>query len=799
LAQCLSGLTGEKKRNYACRSRIIPERLVTIPKAAWLGRHQIFIQIVILKSLAPILSHSLFTRQQEGNLLERIEGTLEKIRFYNEDSAYLVAVLRCREGKSVTIVGHFPPMQEGESLLIKGEWQTHPRYGKQFSVDHWERLLPATEKGLKKYLSSGLIKGIGPVTAERIVDHFGLDTLEIMDQEPGRLQEVEGIGARKAAEILKSYRQYKDVQNVLVFLQGYGVSVSQAMRLYRRYGSQTIEQIKENPYRMAEDVFGIGFKTADQIARRLGMPEDAPERIKASITYALSRAAEQGHVYLPREVLFDKIKELLDLSSGTLTQEYLEAQLKELMDQKRLFCETLEESGEAVYYAPFYQAEKGAARLISQLSHQADSYSPLEVEQALSTAKHDNPHLTNEQLQVLDEALHNGVLIVTGGPGTGKTTTIKALLSTFKLIKQKVLLAAPTGRAAKRVTEATGQEASTIHRLLEYNYTEGEGFNFQRNEDNPIEAQVVIIDEASMVDLLLMYNLLKALPPGCRLVMVGDVDQLPAVGAGNVLRDLIGSEALPCFRLSYIFRQARESLIVVNAHRVNQGEMPYLNVKNKDFFFMNEEDPEQAAGLIVQLCKERLPNYGPFDPLMDLQVLTPMRKTAAGVERLNFLLQQALNPSARDKVETLVKGTAYRLGDKVMQIRNNYQKEVYNGDIGLITAIDKEEAELVVTFRDVLQPRPVIYDFTELDELVLSYAVSVHKSQGSEYPVIIMPVLTQHYILLQRNLLYTGITRARKLAVLVGTKKAMAIAVRNNKSEERYTYLDGRLKSGAVR
>ncbi|MFO7951286.1 MAG: ATP-dependent RecD-like DNA helicase [Bacillota bacterium] len=731
-------------------------------------------------------------------MLERIEGTLEKIRFYSEDSAYLVGSLRCRDGKSLTIVGHFPPMQEGESLLINGEWQTHPRYGKQFSVEQWERLLPATEKGLKKYLASGLIKGIGPVTAERIVDHFGLDTLEVMEDQPGRLQEVEGIGARKAAEILKSYRQYKDVQNVLVFLQGYGVSVSQAMRLYRRYGSQTIDEIKGNPYRMAEDVFGIGFKTADKIARRLGMPENAPERVQAAITYTLSRAAEQGHVFLPRELLFDRIKELLDVSTDNLDHGYLEEQLQILVNQRKLYCETLEGTGEAVYYAPFYQAEKGAARLLLQLSSRAHPYSPLEVEQALATVKHDNPYLTDEQLQVLSEALHYGVLIVTGGPGTGKTTTIKALLSTYNLIKQKVLLAAPTGRAAKRVTEATGQEASTIHRLLEYSYSEGEGFRFQRNEDNPIDAQVVIIDEASMVDLMLMNNLLKALPSGCRLIMVGDVDQLPAVGAGNVLRDLISSKAIRCFRLGYIFRQARESLIVVNAHRVNQGEMPYLNVKNKDFFFINEGDPEQAAELVVQLCRERLPNYGPFDPLMDLQVLTPMRKTAAGVERLNSMLQQSLNPYSRDKVEAFSKGTAFRLGDKVMQIRNNYQKEVFNGDIGLITAIDKEEAELVVTFRDVLQPRPVVYDFTELDELVLSYAVSVHKSQGSEYPVIVMPVLTQHYILLQRNLLYTGITRARKLAVLVGSKKALAIAVRNNKAEERFTFLDGRLKEGVA-
>ena len=730
-------------------------------------------------------------------ILEQFEGTLEKIRFYSEESSYMVGILRRKDGQATTIVGSFPPMREGENLQVSGQWQVHNRYGKQLAVENWERLMPKTIAGLKGYLASGLIKGIGPATADKIVDHFGLDTLDIIENEQHRLQEVDSIGAKKAAGIIDSYKQYKDVQNVLIFLQGYGVSVGQAMRLYRRYGSDTIKQVQENPYRMAEDIFGVGFKTADKIARQLGLPEDAPQRIQASISYTLSRAAEQGHVYLPRELLFERIKELLGDTGKALSESYLEEQLRQMVEEKRLFSE-MQEWGEAVYYAPFYQAEQGCARLLLKLESQVSPYSQLEINQVLGKIQHDSSHLTEEQLKVLEEALQNGVLVVTGGPGTGKTTTIKALLTTFLSMRQKVLLAAPTGRAAKRVTEATGEEAFTIHRMLEYSYAEGEGFSFQRNEDNPVEAQVVIIDEASMVDLLLMYNLLKALPAGCRLVMVGDVDQLPAVGAGNVLRDLISSGNIPCFRLNYIFRQARESLIIVNAHRVNQGEMPYLNVKNKDFFFMQEEDPEHAAQLVVELCQERLPNYGPYDPLLDLQVLTPMRKTAAGVERLNQLLQEALNPRARDKLEAAGKGAVFRLGDKVMQIRNNYQKEVYNGDIGLITAIDKEETEMVVTFRDLLQPRPVVYDFTELDELVLSYAVSVHKSQGSEYPVIIMPVLTQHYMLLQRNLLYTGITRARKLAVLVGSKKALAIAVRNNKAEERFTLLDQRLRSGSL-
>ena len=728
---------------------------------------------------------------KEGHLLEKFEGIIDRIIFYNEQNAYLVAGFRCEEGRLLTILGSFPPLKKGERLQVQGQWQVHQRYGKQLAVSKWERLLPVTTAGMKNYLASGLIKGIGPVTAERIVKAFGLDTLDILEKEPHRLQEIEGIGEIKAAGIIKSYSQYKDVQNVLVFLQGYGVTVNQAMRLYRRYGSDTVSSVQKNPYRMAEDVFGIGFKTADKIARQMGMAENAPERVQAAITYTLSRGAEQGHVYLPASKLYTRVEELLATEEEGPGEDFFFKQLNDLQETGRLKVEEGDEP--AVYYAPFYQAEQGTAKLLQKVIKGAKPFAAVEAERALGKVGSDSAHLTEEQLSVLNRAIENGVLVVTGGPGTGKTTTIKALVRVFQEMGQKVILACPTGRAAKRVTEATAEEAFTIHRLLEYSYSESEGFRFQRNEKNPIEGQVLIIDEASMVDLLLMYNLLKALPYGCRLVMVGDIDQLPAVGAGNVLRDLIESGKISCLRLNHIFRQARESMITVNAHRVNRGEMPYLNVKNKDFFFINEEDAEEAARLVVELCRERLPNYGPFDPLLDLQVLTPMRKTAAGVDRLNQLLQEALNPAAPGKPETTTKGTVFRLGDKVMQIRNNYQKEVFNGDIGLITAIDCEEGELIVTFRDSLMPRPVNYDFTELDELFLSYAVSVHKSQGSEYPVIVMPVLTQHYMLLQRNLLYTGITRARKLAVLVGSKRALAIAVRNNKAEERYTSLSKRL------
>ena len=492
-------------------------------------------------------------------------------------------------------------------------------------------------------------------------------------------------------------------------------------------------------------------------------------------------------------ILFAKVKELptrakmsrLPTAAGAASNPERE---------NHVFCDW-PAGKDVVYYAPFYHAELGVARRLKQLLKPGRQWAAGEMKNALERVAAAGARLNAEQLQVLEKSMQSGVLVVTGGPGTGKTTTIKALLALFQTLRQKVVLAAPTGRAAKRVTEATGGEAFTIHRLLEYTFTEGEGFRFQRNEENPVEAQVIIIDEASMVDLLLMYNLVKAIPPGCRLVMVGDVDQLPAVGAGNVLKNLIEAGTIPCVRLQHIFRQARESMIIVNAHRVNQGEMPFLNRKEKDFFFIAEEDPERVASLVVQLACERIPGYGPYDPVHDIQVITPMRRTAAGVEQLNILLQKTLNPAQKHKPEISVKGTVFRLGDKVMQVRNNYQKEVYNGDMGLISELDLEEGELVVTFRDSAANRPVVYELSELDELVLSYAVSVHKSQGSEYPVVILPVITQHYLLLQRNLLYTGITRARKMAVLVGTKKALAIAVRNNKAEERYSYLDRRLRS----
>lgn len=729
-----------------------------------------------------------------AGLLEKLEGTLERVIYYNQKNSYLVGQLSCPDRDTITIVGSFPPLQEGEALQVSGQWQLHPRYGRQLVVEKWQRLLPKNEKGLVRYLSSGLIKGIGPVTASRIVGCFGLEALSVIESQPERLLEVAGIGVQKAALIRESLREHREIEQVMVFLQGHGIGVGTALRLYRHYGSRAVDRVKEDPYHLAEEVYGIGFKIADRIAQNLGLPAEAPRRVQAAVLYALDQAAEEGHVFLPRPLLAERVGKLIFDDPAQAARLPLEDHLQELQNRRRIYYER-SVSLEAVYRTSLFHAESEVAarlRALADLDHTEDLSTRIAVADQASAG---GISLTGEQLQVLELALHSGALVITGGPGTGKTTTIRALLALFEAMKLQVLLAAPTGRAAKRVTEASGREALTIHRLLEYSYQK-DGFQFQRHERRPVEAQAVIVDEASMIDLPLMSSLLKALPPGCRLILVGDVDQLPSVGAGCVLRDVITSGRLPCVRLQNIFRQARESAIVVNAHRVNQGQFPVTGKRESDFYFINEEDPEEVARIVVQLCRERIPNYGPFDPLQDIQVLAPMRRTAAGVDHLNQLLQKELNPLQRGKHEFGGKGAVFRLGDKVMQLRNNYQKEVFNGDIGMVTAIDLEESELQVEYPHYRQFRRVSYDLSEVDELTLSYAISVHKSQGSEYPVVIMPVVTQHYPLLQRNLLYTAITRARKMVVLVGSKKALAIAVRNNRVTERHSRLSERLLEG---
>ncbi|MBS4021800.1 MAG: ATP-dependent RecD-like DNA helicase [Dethiobacter sp.] len=716
-----------------------------------------------------------------------LEGTLERISFYNDKTLFMVARLRSDDDELCTIIGNMPLLSAGEKLRLQGEWSQHPDYGRQFKIQTYEVLMPRNLKGIRRFLASGLIKGVGPATAEKIVEHFGPATLDIIEREPLRLTEVEGIGEKKAAMIAESLKERREVMKVMSFLQGYGVGTGYATRIYRRYGDDTVARVTENPYRLAEDVFGVGFRTADKIALEMGLASDSPHRIRAALLYLLNQAQDEGHLYLPQQELADRVIEALGAADNCVDEEAIARQLGRLLGDGYLVLESL--GGEdAVYLSHLFQAEKYVAERLRGL---AAFQHTLPAGRGLPEA--DGIELAQGQRQAVAMALESGLLVVTGGPGTGKTTTIKALLTLFQQHGLEVMLAAPTGRAAKRMTEATGLEAKTIHRLLEFTYTEGEGYRFQRDDTRPLKAHVIIVDEVSMVDLLLFYHLLKAIPAGCRLILVGDMDQLPAVGAGNVLRDIIASGAVPAARLDRIFRQADSSTIITNAHRVNTGQMPFVEGNSSDFYFMPESEPGKVVEMILELCSRRLPRYRNRDPIDDIQVLSPMRRHILGVENLNLKLQQELNPPAPHKPEIQMGSAHFRLGDKVMQIRNNYQKEVFNGDIGRITYINSDDGEIHVLYPDVGGEREVIYDLTELDELVLSYAVSVHKSQGSEYPVVVLPVVTQHYIMLQRNLLYTAITRAKELVVLIGTKKALAIAVRNNKVEARYTRLAARL------
>ena len=717
--------------------------------------------------------------------MDRLRCVVERVTYQNETNGY--SVIKCRAkgyADLITVVGAMPEVHVGSVLTLSGEWTVNPKFGRQFTVSGFEETLPATVYGIEKYLGSGLVKGIGPKFAARIVRAFGAETLNVIEEDPDALLRVPGIGKLRVERIKKSWDEQKEIKNIMLFLQGHDVSTTHATKIYKTYGSDSIRVVKENPYRLADDIWGIGFRTADTIAEKLGVEKETAVRLRSGLLYTLNRLSDEGHCYARRDQLLKTGAELLAVEESVLP-----AVLDEMVRQDDVKTEMIdgEDSapGEtAVYLPPFWFAETGTAKRLKQIfsSPASVKVKPQGLEERIRrvTGLNYDP----AQMDAIRCAAGSKILILTGGPGTGKTTTTLGILTAFRQAGAKILLAAPTGRAAKRLSETTGMEARTIHRLLEFKPPEG----CQKNEQNPLEGDVLILDECSMIDIMLMYSLLKAVPDSMTLIFVGDVDQLPSVGAGNVLRDLIDAGVFPVVRLTKIFRQAAASRIITNAHRINRGRMPDLsNGKQSDFFFLEEEDPETAAQEIVRLVKERLPRaYG----TRDIQVLTPMQRGAVGAANLNQVLQAALNADAAGLRRG---GTDYRLHDKVMQIRNNYDKEVFNGDIGTVCRVNTEDRELTVSF----DGREVLYDVTELDELVLAYAATVHKSQGSEYPIVVMPVLMTHYVMLQRNLVYTGVTRAKKLMVMIGSTKALALAVRNVTVTRRNTMLKERLKNPA--
>jgi exodeoxyribonuclease V alpha subunit len=681
----------------------------------------------------------------------------------------------------------------GARLKLEGRWKTHPKYGEQFEVVHYVEEMPATTEGIKRYLGSGLIKGVGPVMAKRIAEKFGPYTLDVIEKDIHRLNEVDGIGPKRVKMIATAWEAQKQIKEIMLFLQSHQVSTNLAVKIYKTYGDRAIGVVKDDPYRLARDIYGIGFLTADKIARNVGIAADAPQRIAAGIEYTLNQLADQGHVFAPRDHLVEAAVKIL-----AVTPEQTEAQIAALHREDRIKIETLapkpnQPVADAVYLNPFYHAEVSVARQIkqlleapeSQLAIFADTDWPKAFSWLVATRKL-NVDLAERQRRAAQMALTQKVSILTGGPGTGKTSTVQAILRLLQSKNKTALLAAPTGRAAKRLSESTGYEAKTIHRLLEV--SPSEGFKFQRNQDNPLACDLLILDECSMIDLILMNNVLKAVPPAAHLLLVGDADQLPSVGAGNVLRDFIASGVIPVTRLDVIFRQAADSTIITNAHRINRGEPPIFPQNKRDFYFFGKEEPEEAADLIVDIVARRIPEK--FDiPGHDIQVLSPMHRGSVGARVLNEKLQSTLNPLRYDRPEYRSGSRVFRVGDRVLQLRNNYDKDVFNGDVGRIEAIDLEEGEIGVEF----EGRSISYEMSDLDELTLAYAMSVHKSQGSEYPVVVLPMLTQHYMMLQRNLLYTAITRAKKMVVIVGTRKAVAMAVKNDKIAARWSALQERL------
>lgn len=708
----------------------------------------------------------------------KLRCVVEHITYQNPENEWSVMKVKVKGYDNlVTLTGSLLDVPVGSVLLVDGDWKVDARYGQQFVAQSWTEVMPATIYGIEKYLGSGLVKGIGPVFAKAIVQQFGTDTLNVIDEEPDRLMEVPKLGKKRVARIKESWEKQKDIKGVMVFLQGHGVSTAFAAKIYRKYEKESIAKVKENPYQLADDIWGIGFKTADSIASKMGYEKNDPRRCRSGILYTLNELAEEGHVYAEPEQLVVAATKLLEADDASVRQA-----LAGMIEAKDLVADN-----DVLYLPPFYYAENGSANRLRTLLNDNtifDSGIAAEPEMQYGATPTQYNGIVYDEVQqaAIDKALETKVMVLTGGPGTGKTTTTQGIIAAFKARGMKILLAAPTGRAAKRMTEATGMEAKTIHRLLEYNPMDG----YKRNEENPLEGDALIVDECSMIDILLFYNLMKAIPSNMRLILVGDIDQLPSVGAGNVLRDIIDSQQIPVVRLTRIFRQAQSSRIVMNAHAINAGKYPNIsNGKETDFFFIKQEDADEMVKLIIGLVRDRLPRtYG--YPAKEIQVLTPMQRGTVGAGNLNIELQNALNPSGASLARG---GYTYRQGDKVMQIRNNYDKNVFNGDIGYITVVDANERTLTVSF----DSRLVEYDVTELDELTLAYAITIHKSQGSEFPVVVMPITMKHFVMLQRNLIYTGITRTKKICVLVGTTKALSYAIHNQTVSKRNTMLKERL------
>ena len=745
----------------------------------------------------------------------KIRCIVERITYQNPENGY--SVLKCRVkdySDLVPVVGNLLDANVGSVLLVEGNWKVDAKFGRQFVAENWEETLPATVYGMEKYLGSGLIKGVGPKFAKRIVQKFGIDTFTVVENGVEALIEVEGIGSKRVRMIAESWERQKEVKNIMLFLQAHQVSSSFAAKIYKQYDNASISIMKENPYRLADDIWGIGFKTADQIAEKLGFGKESYVRLRSGLMYTLSELSNDGHVYAERQQLTDKACELLEASPETIIMTMDDMLQKEelILEKKVIKSDANGNSITAIYLPPFYYAEVGAASKLKKLATSpAGDKLYRKLMQARATTGNDQLSVSVDlieekvgmkydeiQAEAIRKAAAAKIMVLTGGPGTGKTTTTHGIISSYLTYGLKILLAAPTGRAAKRMTEATGLEAKTIHRLLECKPPDG----YQRNEDNPLEGDVLILDECSMIDIILMNSLLKAIPATMRLILVGDIDQLPSVGAGNVLRDIIDSGAFPVIRLTRIFRQAQSSRIIMNAHRINEGNIPDIsNGKDTDFFFMENEDAEAAVPQIVALVQKKLPEYYHVKP-SQIQVLTPMQRGVVGATNLNLALQEALNPPEheifmRGRGAVIMpkdclrrSGFVYRADDKVMQIKNNYDKEVFNGDIGIIESVNAEDRSLRVDF----DGRSIEYDITDLDELVHAYATTIHKAQGSEYPIVVMPIMMNHYVMLQRNLIYTGITRAKKILVMIGTKKALSYAVRNVTVTKRNTMLKERCK-----